>query len=152
MNSKYILLVEDNPDDVKLTQRAFKKWNIANEMVVAEDGAKALEHLFGDRTASNPGEPLSQLALILLDVNLPKVNGLEVLQRLRADPHLRRTPVVMLTSSEEEQDILRSYDLGANSYIRKPVDFQQFAEAARLLGMYWLLLNEVEPNGHLRHG
>jgi CheY-like chemotaxis protein len=148
MKSKYILLVEDNPDDVRLTRRALKKWNIANEVVVAEDGAKALEYLFGERPVHPGGEVPASLAVVLLDVNLPKVDGLEVLRRMRAEPRVRRTPVVMLTSSKEEQDVCRSYDLGANSYIRKPVDFGQFAEAMRVLGVYWLLLNEL-PNGEV---
>jgi two-component system, response regulator len=139
-----ILLVEDNPDDVKLTQRAFKKWNIENELIVAEDGAKALEYLLGTGGAQ-PFVTTLRPALILLDVNLPKLNGLEVLRRLRRDEHLRRIPVVMLTSSQEQHDIVRSYDLGANSYIRKPVDFEQFAEAVRVLGIYWLVLNKSQP-------
>lgn len=146
---KYILLVEDSLDDVKLTRRALKRGNITNDVVVARDGAEALRHLLDGRHDSAPAETSSKLAVILLDVNLPRVDGLEVLRRLRADQRHRRTPVVMLTSSREEKDIVRSYDLGANSYIRKPVDFEQFAEMMRVLGTYWLALNELPPNGEL---
>ena len=144
MNQGKILLVEDNPDDVKLTQRAFKKNNILNEVLVAYDGASALELLLGTgASVSGPPAPLPEL--VLLDLKLPKVNGLEVLRRLRAEPRTRRLPVVVLTSSKEEQDIIQSYDLGANSYVRKPVDFEQFSEAVKHLGLYWLLLNVRTP-------
>ena len=146
MKDKSILLVEDNPDDVKLTLHALKKCNIANQVVVSGDGAEALDYLFG--TGAHAGRDLSDLpAVVLLDLKLPKIDGLEVLRRMRADPRARRLPVVVLTSSKEGQDIVASYDLGANSYIRKPVDFDQFIEAVRQLGLYWLLLNEPPPNG-----
>ncbi len=139
-----ILLVEDNPDDVALTLRALKKNNIANPVVVAQDGVEALEYLFatGKYAAEAPARP----QIVLLDLRMPRLGGLEVLQKLRADERTRRLPVVVLTSSKEEADLARSYDLGANSYIRKPVDFQQFSEAVGQLGLYWLVLNEPPPN------
>jgi CheY-like chemotaxis protein len=137
MNEKSILLVEDNPDDEALTLRALKKNNICNEVIVAHDGVQALEHLHGD------GNELP--ALVLLDLKLPKINGLEVLRRVRSKPHTRLLPVVILTTSMEERDLITSYDLGANSYIRKPVDFAQFTESVRQLGLYWLMLNEPPP-------
>jgi CheY-like chemotaxis protein len=146
---KYILLVEDSLDDVKLARRALKRGNITNDVVVARDGVEALRHLLEDRLEGLSAETPSKLAVILLDVNLPRVDGLEVLRRLRADQRHRRTPVVMLTSSREEKDVVRSYDLGANSYIRKPVNFEQFAEMMRVLGTYWLQINELPPNGGL---
>lgn len=136
--SKTILLIEDNADDELLTLRALKKSNIANEVIVARDGAEALEYLFGSE-AGGPVRP----ELILLDLKLPKVDGLEVLRRLRAEERTHRLPVVILTSSREQQDVIAGYELGANSYIRKPVDFAQFSEAVRQLGLYWLVLNEV---------
>jgi two-component system response regulator len=139
-----ILLVEDNPDDVDLTLRAFARSGIDNEIDVVRDGAEALDYLFltGAHASRDPqGLP----ALVLLDINLPKIDGLEVLQRLRADNRTRRLPVVVLTSSSEESDIFRSYDIGANSFIRKPVDFEQFVKAAVQLGLYWLILNERSP-------
>ena len=146
MKDKSILLVEDNPDDVKLTLHALKECNIANKVVVAGDGVEALDYLFG--TGAYAGRDLSDRpAVVLLDLKLPKVDGLEVLRRLRADPHGKRQPVVVLTCSKEEQDVVASYDLGANSYILKPVDFDRFIEAVRHLGLYWLLLNEPPPNG-----
>ena len=146
MEEKIILLVEDNPDDVELTLRAFKKCNIANEVVVAHDGVEALDYLFG--TGAYAGRDLSVMpAVVLLDLKLPRIDGLEVLRRLRADERTRFLPVVVLTSSNEDQDVVNSYQLGANSYIRKPVDFVQFIDAARQLGMYWLLLNEAPPKG-----
>lgn len=146
MKNKIILLVEDNPDDEALTVRALKKNNILNEVVVAHDGAEALDYLFG--TGAYADRDMSVMPqVILLDLRLPKVDGLEVLQRLRADERTKLLPVVILTSSDEEQDIIDSYNLGANSYIRKPVDFDQFAEAVRQLGLYWLLLNKVPPMG-----
>jgi two-component system response regulator len=138
MNNKTILLVEDNPDDVKLTLRAFKNCNIANEVTIAHDGVEALEML----ASLNPLPTVT-----LLDLNLPRLSGLEVLKRIRADARLKRLPVLILTSSKEDQDILKSYDNGANSYIRKPVEFEQFTEAVRQLGLYWLLLNEGPPEG-----
>ncbi|TAK34186.1 MAG: response regulator [Chloroflexota bacterium] len=142
MEKKVILLVEDNPDDVALTLRALRKSNIMNEVVVARDGAEALDYLFG--TGTYDGRDTSQKpTVVLLDLKLPKVDGLEVLRRVRDDDQLRSLPVVILTSSKEEQDLTMGYALGANSYIRKPVDFTQFAEAVRQLGMYWLLLNEA---------
>lgn len=144
MRDRVILLVEDNPDDVALTLRAFKKTNIWNEIVVAQDGVQALDYLFG--AGEYAGRNVEHLpAVVLLDLKLPKVDGLEVLRRLRADPRTRLLPVVILTSSKEEQDLAAGYELGANSFIRKPVDFDRFLEAARQLGMYWLLLNEPPP-------
>ncbi len=141
MNNKQILLVEDNPDDVALTMRALKKNNIANEVVVAKDGVEALDYLFG--TGAYAGRDVSKIpAVVLLDLNLPRINGMEVLERLRKDERTKLTPVVILTSSKEEHDLIRGYRLGANSYIRKPVDFIQFSEAVRQLGLYWLILNE----------
>ncbi len=141
MNSKQILLVEDNPDDVALTMRALKKNNIANEVIVAKDGVEALEYLFG--TGAYAGRDVSKIpAVVLLDLKLPRIDGLEVLEHLRKDGRTKLTPVVILTSSKEEQDLIRGYRLGANSYIRKPVDFIQFSEAVRQLGLYWLILNE----------
>ena len=136
-NGRKIMLVEDNPDDVALTQRAFKKSNVANEIIVARDGAEALALLF-DKTKELP-------ALVLLDLKLPKVDGLEVLKRIRADEETKLIPVVILTSSKEDEDLKNGYKLGCNSYIRKPVDFNQFAEAVKTLGLYWLVLNEAPP-------
>lgn len=144
MAEKTILLVEDNADDEALTLRAFRRNNILNEVVVARDGAEALDYLF--TTGSHAGRETIQVPeLILLDLNLPKIHGLEVLRRLRADPRTKLIPVVVLTSSREEQDLIQSYSLGANSYIRKPVDFTQFIEAVKQLGLYWLVLNEPPP-------
>jgi len=143
MNHKTILLVEDNPDDEELTRMAFRKSNIANELIVARDGAEALEILF-----NNPaGKP--RPAVVLLDLMLPKIGGLEVLRRIRENEETSMLPVVILTSSKEQEDIARSYRFGANSYIRKPVDFDQFVDAARQLGIYWLLLNEPPPEGNI---
>jgi two-component system response regulator len=144
MESKMILLVEDNPDDEALTIRALKKNNIGNHLAIVRDGAEALEFVFCTGAyASRDFNDKPQV--ILLDINLPKVDGLEVLRRIRADEKTRTQPVVILTSSKEEQDIINSYKLGANSYIRKPVDFDQFMEAVRQLGLYWLVLNEAPP-------
>ncbi len=142
--TKVILLVEDNPDDERLTLRAFEKKKILNPVVVAHDGVEALAYLFA--TGIHEGRDTSVMpAMILLDLKLPKMDGLEVLRRVRADERTKRIPVVVLTSSKEQQDLVASYDLGANSYIRKPVDFEKFVEAAGLLGMYWLLWNEPPP-------
>jgi two-component system response regulator len=142
MGSKVILLVEDNPDDRILTVRALKRHNIANQIDEVTDGQEALDYLFGEGVYANRNTSV-QPQVILLDLKLPKVDGLEVLRRLRADPRTRRLPVVVLTSSSEQQDIVSSYDLGANSYVRKPVDFNEFLDAARQLGLYWLVLNEA---------
>jgi len=144
MDSKTILLVEDNSDDEALTLRALKKNNIKNEVVVAHDGAEALEYLFGTGKYAGRNTNLTP-QVVLLDLKLPKVEGLEVLRRVRADQRTKLLPVVILTSSNEEQDRIDGYGLGANSYVRKPVDFSQFMEAARQLGLYWLILNESPP-------
>jgi len=142
---KAILLVEDNPDDEALTLRALKKNNIRNEVVIAHDGAEALDYLFGTgKYAGRNTDVLPQV--VLLDLKLPKVEGLEVLRRVRADKRTKLLPVVILTSSNEEQDRIDGYGLGANSYVRKPVDFNQFIDAARQLGLYWLILNEPPPS------
>ena len=142
MNPGKILLVEDNPDDVALTLRALKSNNITNEVVVAEDGAKALDYLFrADGGGALEGPP----AVVLLNLKLPKVNGLEVLQRIRSDERTKLLPVVILTSSDEERDVIDGYSLGANSYVRKPVDFLEFTQAAKQLGLYWLLMNRAPP-------
>lgn len=139
-----ILLVEDNPDDVELTLRAFAKSNIANEVVVARDGVEALDYLFATGPhAGRASAPLPQL--VLLDLKLPRIDGLQVLERVRANPRTRLLPVVILTSSTEQRDLENGYKLGANSYIRKPVDFQEFLDAMRHLGLYWLLLNQAPP-------
>lgn len=144
MKDKVILLVEDNPDDEALTLRALKKNNITNEVVVAHDGAEALDYLFGGGAYS--GRDLQIMPqVILLDLKLPKLNGFDVLRRLRQDDRTKRLPVVILTSSNEERDLISGYDLGANSYVRKPVEFGSFLEAVRQLGLYWLLLNESAP-------
>jgi CheY-like chemotaxis protein len=144
MKDKMILLVEDNPDDEALTVRALNKNKIANNLAVARDGVEALDFLFctGPYSDRNPNE---MPEVVLLDLKLPKVGGLEVLRQIRADERTRMLPVVVLTSSKEEQDLVKSYSLGANSYIRKPVDFSQFVEAIHQLGMYWLVLNEPPP-------
>lgn len=140
MHEKTILLVEDNPDDEALTLRALKRNNILNEVIVARDGAEALDYLFCQGAYSNR-ETKRLPEVVLLDLKLPKLDGLEVLRRIRENPLTRRLAVVILTSSNEERDIIAGYDLGANSYIRKPVDFNQFMEAVRQLGVYWLVLN-----------
>lgn len=143
-HAKAILLVEDNPDDEELTLLALKKNNILNRVEIVRDGAEALDFLFEQGHFTGKGFT-QDLAVILLDLKLPKVSGLEVLQRIRNDPRTKLIPVVVLTSSKEEEDILRSYSLGANSYLRKPVDFERFLECVGQLGLYWLLLNEVAP-------
>jgi two-component system response regulator len=143
MRNPVILLVEDNPDDEALTLRAFKKSNVRNEVVVMRDGAEALAYLFPGDGDGDGGTPYP--ALVLLDLNLPKVGGLEVLHRIRADERTRLIPVVVLTSSKLEEDILDSYRNGANAYVRKPVNFADFAEAVRALGVFWMLLNEPVP-------
>jgi CheY-like chemotaxis protein len=149
LSRKTILLVEDNPSDVDLTKRALSKGRVANELVVAEDGQEALDYL--QCTGPYLGRDPSDLpALTLLDLKLPKVPGLEVLRRIRSDPKLRRLPVVILTSSNEERDVAAGYDLGVNSYIRKPVDFKQFVDAVQQLGLYWLVLNEAAPKVEAR--
>ena len=140
---KPILLVEDNPDDEALTLRAFRKNNIKNEVIVARDGAEALDYVLG--TGSYSGRETIPPQVVLLDLKLPKVDGLEVLRRIRANPSSATLPVVILTSSKEEHDLANGYRLGCNSYVRKPVDFEQFIEAARHLGLYWLVLNEAPP-------
>lgn len=140
-DKKWILLVEDNPDDEELTKRAIRKNNILNELVVVRDGAEALDFLFGTGTYAGCG-PSDLPTVVLLDLKLPKVDGLEVLRRIREDARTALVPVVILTSSKEEQDIATGYKLRCNSYIRKPVDFVQFSDAVQNLGLYWLLLNE----------
>jgi len=148
MTAKIILLVEDNLSDIGLTKRALVKGHVANELVVAEDGQEALDYLFGAGVYA--GRDVKQLpAVVLLDLKLPKVDGLEVLRRIRSESLTRRLPVVILTSSKEEQDMAASYDLGVNSYIRKPVDFEQFVQAIQILGLYWLVLNEEPPKPKL---
>jgi len=138
-----ILLVEDNPDDVELTLRAFRKSNIANEIVVARDGLEALDYLFC--TGTHAGRTPTIPQVMLLDLKMPRIDGLHVLERVRAHPRTKLLPIVILTSSIEEQDLLNTYSRGANSYIRKPVDFQEFVDAVRQLGLYWLLLNQPPP-------
>jgi two-component system response regulator len=144
MDNKIILLVEDNPDDEALTLRALRKSNILNEVVVARDGVEALDYLFGERSYS--GRDTSVMPeLTLLDLKMPKMDGLEVLRHIRADERTKLLPVVILTSSKEECDLIQGYSLGANSYIRKPVDFVQFNNAIQQLGLYWLVLNVAPP-------
>jgi two-component system response regulator len=142
--SKTILLVEDNASDEKLTVLAFRKCGVANDVTVVRDGAAALDYLFATGKFAER-DPAALPAVILLDLKLPKVDGLEVLRRLRADERTKLVPVVVLTASREEEDVLRSYALGANSYVRKPVEFAEFAQAAKTLGLFWLLLNEPAP-------
>lgn len=145
--TKTLLLVEDNPTDEKLTLRAFKKANIVNSIVVVRDGAEALDYLFGTGSHS-ARDPAELPAVALLDLKLPRVDGLEVLRRVRQDDRTRHLPIVILTSSKEEEDIARGYALGANAYVRKPVDFSEFVRAAQTLGLFWLLLNELPPVPH----
>lgn len=144
MKSGVILLVEDNPSDVGLTRRALSRNGIRNELVVAADGQEALDYLFcaGSHAGRDPADPP---VLVLLDLKLPRIDGLEVLRRIRADSRTRRIPVVILTSSTEDHDLAAGYDLGTNSYIRKPVDFTRFSEVVRQLGLYWLVINEKPP-------
>lgn len=144
MDEKMILLVEDNPDDEALTLRALKKHNIGNKVFVVRDGAEALDFLFCTGAYADR-DPNDMPQVTLLDLKLPKVDGLEVLRRLRADPRTRLLPIVILTSSNEEQDMIQGYKNGANSYVRKPVDFTQFLDAVRELGLYWLVLNQAPP-------
>lgn len=142
--SKTILLIEDNPDDEKLTLRAFKRNNMLNPIAVARDGIEALDFLFARGAhADRAGKPLP--ALIILDLKLPKLDGLAVLKAVRGNEHTRHVPIVVLTSSKEDEDLMQSYALGANSYVRKPVDFAEFMEAARVLGIFWLMLNHPPP-------
>ena len=144
IDSKVILLVEDNPSDIGLTQRALAKARIANELIVAADGEEALDYLWG--AGAHAGRDAAEVpAVILLDLKLPGISGLDVLRQIRGDARTRRVPVVILTTSKEEQDVATGYDLGVNSYVRKPVDFNQFAAAVEQLGLYWLVLNEVPP-------
>jgi two-component system response regulator len=142
---KMILLVEDNPNDEELTLRALRKANIANEVAIARDGQEALDFLFG--TGKYAGRELPTMpAVVLLDLKLPKLDGIDVLQRIRADPRTKLVPVVVLTSSSEDEDMVRSYQSGANSYVRKPIEFSAFANAVTQLGMYWVLINQIPPS------
>lgn len=144
IRNRVILLVEDNPNDVELTLRAFEKSKVSNDIVVVRDGEQAIHYLFS--TGPHAGrDPAMMPEIVLLDIKLPKIDGLGVLRRMRADGRTRRLPVVMLTSSKEEKDVASSYDLGANSFVRKPVDFGEFVDAARHLGVYWLVMNEPPP-------
>ena len=146
MDEKIILLVEDNPDDVALTTRAFKKNNISNKVIVAKDGVEALDYLFGKGMYA--GRDVKDTpVIVLLDLKLPRIDGLEVLRRIRQNEFTKLLPVVILTSSAEEQDVINGYKLGVNSYIRKPVDYNQFSEAIKYLGLYWLVWNEPPPRG-----
>lgn len=147
-SKRVILLVEDNADDEALTLRALKKNHVANDVVVVRDGVEALDYLFSTGAHADR-DPAAAPQVILLDLNLPRLGGLEVLRRLRADPKTAMTPTVILTSSMEDRDLVDSYRLGANSYVRKPVDFVEFVEATRQLGIYWLMLNEAPPQGRL---
>jgi two-component system response regulator len=144
IENRVILLVEDNVSDVELTKRALLKEHIMNKVVVAEDGQEALNYIFAEDNYKGR-DIFDQPALVLLDINLPIIDGIEVLRRIREDQRTHRIVIVILTSSKEEQDIIKSYDLGVNSYIRKPVDFNQFSEAIKYLGLYWLVINEPSP-------
>jgi two-component system, response regulator len=151
LEERTILLVEDNPDDVKLTERALKKSHVLNKLIVVKDGVEALDYLFG--TGSWANRNLNDMPqVILLDLKLPRIDGLEVLKRIREDIRTKLLPVVILTSSKEEKDIINGYSLGANSYIRKPVNFNQFADAVHQLGLYWLVLNEPPPGDGSKSG
>ena len=144
MTDRTILLVEDNPDDVTLTLRALKKNNVTNDVIVAKDGVEALDYLFG--TGPHAGREVAHMPdIVLLDLKLPRVGGLEVLRKIRADARTKLLPVVILTSSTEEKDLIEGYSLGANSYVRKPVNFVEFVEATRELGLYWLVYNQPPP-------
>lgn len=147
MEKKTILLVEDNPDDEELTRLAFEECRVANKLVIVRDGQEALDYLFSAGTYSDR-DAREMPQLILLDLNLPKVDGLEVLYRVRSDERTKLLPVVVLTSSKEEKDMIESYSLGANSYIQKPVDYLQFTEVVQQLGLYWLVLNQIVPASH----
>src|SRR3954452_22183771 len=142
---KPILLVEDNPKDLELTMAALEQSQLANEVVIVRDGAEALDFLY--RRGAHESRNTSDPAVVLLDLKLPKIDGLEVLEKVKSDPHLRQTPVVMLTSSREESDLVRSYELGVNAFVVKPVDFNAFFEAIQDLGMFWAVLNEPPPRG-----
>jgi len=145
LGDNFILLVEDNPDDEALTLRALTKNNVSNRVVVARDGAEALDFLLAENAYAGR-DAADTPQIVLLDLKLPKIDGLEVLRRLRADERTRLLPVIILTSSREEQDVIAGYSLGANSYVRKPVDFVQFTEAVKQLGLYWLVINEAPPH------
>jgi two-component system response regulator len=144
LRSNIILLVEDNEDDIELTLRAFERSRVTNEIVVVRDGKEAIDYLFASGAYANR-DPNAQPEIVLLDLKLPKLDGLDVLRRIRGDERTRRLPVVVLTSSNEDKDVISSYDLGANSFVQKPVDFADFIEAARQLGLYWLVLNRRPP-------
>ena len=148
MENKKILLVEDNHNDIDLTKRALKKSNILNELIVAEDGVEGLKYFFGED--GKGGCSVEDLpVVVLLDINLPRINGLDLLRRLRNHEKTKLLPVIILTSSNEEKDIITSYNLGANSFVRKPVKFDEFAEAVRVLGLFWLVINQPAPKGKL---
>ncbi len=144
MKKRTILLVEDNPDDVELTLRALEQYHVKNQIAVVRDGAESLDYLFATGAYSDR-DKTTMPAVVILDLKLPKVDGLEVLQRMRADERTKLVPVVILTSSKEERDMVNGYKFGANSYVQKPVDFTEFIEAARQLGLYWLVINEPPP-------
>jgi CheY-like chemotaxis protein len=149
LNDGILFLIEDNPSDIDLTRRALEKGGVANTVIVAEDGQEALDYLFGEGTPAGPG--FGELpTLILMDLKLPKVSGFGILRRLREDPRTKTVPVVILTSSKEQEDVIKGYDLGANGYIRKPVDSRQFQETISQLGLYWLMLSELPPKVRLR--
>ena len=148
VNHRNILLVEDNPNDVELTLRAFKKNGILNEIIVVRDGAEALDYFFGTQGCATMGHNRLP-AVVLLDLKLPRVDGIEVLRQIRADERTKLVPVVILTSSKDQKDVTNGYNMGCNSYVRKPVDFNEFIEAARKLGLYWLMLNELPPGSKI---
>jgi CheY-like chemotaxis protein len=149
LNDGILFLIEDNPSDIDLTRRALEKGGVANPVVVAEDGQEALDYLFGEATPA--GEALHELpTLILMDLKLPKVSGFGILRRIREDPRAKTVPVVILTSSKEQEDVIKGYDLGANGYIRKPVDSRQFQDTISQLGLYWLMLSELPPRARFR--